>query len=102
MKNGTELLLHEPVFSISRIGFAMPQGEVRLSATASEPGLKRAEIENRDGPQVQAALMEHLNVVADLRIDAALLNRLLADSDAGRSSPANRCTRAPRVYQARR
>jgi uncharacterized protein YdgA (DUF945 family) len=79
-KSGIELLLHEPIISISRMGFAMPEGELRLSATASEPGLKREDIENRDGPQFQAALIEHLNVVADLRIDATLLNRLLADS----------------------
>jgi uncharacterized protein YdgA (DUF945 family) len=79
-KGGIELLLHEPIISISRVGFAMPEGELRLSATASEPGLKREDIENRDGPQFQAALIEHLNVVADLRVDAALLNRLLADS----------------------
>jgi uncharacterized protein YdgA (DUF945 family) len=79
-KSGIELLLHEPIIAISRVGFAMPEGELRLSATASEPGLKREDIENRDGPQFQAALIEHLNVVADLRIDAALLTRLLADS----------------------
>jgi Bacterial protein of unknown function (DUF945) len=79
-KNGIELLLHEPIISISRVGFVMPEGELRLSATASEPGLKREDIENRDGPQFQAALIEHLNVVADLRIDAALLTRLLANN----------------------
>ncbi len=80
-KSVIELLLHEPVISVSRMGFAMSEGELRLSATASEPGLKREDIENRDGPQFQAALMEHLNVVADLRIDAALFNRLLGSSE---------------------
>jgi uncharacterized protein YdgA (DUF945 family) len=74
-KNGIELLLHEPVLNISRIGFAMPEGELRLSATASAPGLKR---EDFDGAPLQSALMQHLNVVADLRIDAALATRLLA------------------------
>ena len=74
-KGGIELLLHEPVLNVSHIGFAMPEGELRLSATASVPGLKR---EDLDGPQVQASLMQHVNVVADLRIDAALATRLMA------------------------
>jgi uncharacterized protein YdgA (DUF945 family) len=76
-KNGIELLLHEPVLNISRIGFTMPEGELRLSATASAPGLKREDV---DGAQLQPALIQHLNVVADLRIDAALATRLLAGS----------------------
>jgi uncharacterized protein YdgA (DUF945 family) len=76
-KNGIELLLHDPVLNISRIGFAMPEGELRLSATASAPGLKR---EDFDGAPLQPALLQHLNVVADLRIDAALATRLLTNS----------------------
>jgi uncharacterized protein YdgA (DUF945 family) len=74
-KNGIELLLHEPVLNITRIGFTMPEGELRFSAKASAPGLKR---EDLDGPQLQGTLMEHLNVVADLRIDTALATRLMA------------------------
>jgi uncharacterized protein YdgA (DUF945 family) len=74
-KNFIELLLHEPVVNVSRIGFRMPEGELKFSATASAPGLKR---EDLDGPQVQGALMEHLNVIADIRIDAALATRLMA------------------------
>jgi uncharacterized protein YdgA (DUF945 family) len=76
-KNGMELLLHDPVLNISRIGFSMPEGELRLSATASAPGLKR---EDFDGAALQPALMQHLNVAADLRIDGALATRLLAGS----------------------
>ncbi|HEY4338892.1 MAG TPA: YdgA family protein [Steroidobacteraceae bacterium] len=76
-KNGIELLLHEPVLNISHIGFVMPEGELRLSATASAPGLTQ---EDLDGPRFQAALMQHLNVGADVRIDAALATRLLANN----------------------
>ncbi len=76
-KDGIELLLHEPVLNISRIGFAMPEGELRFSATISAPGLKREELE---GSALQAALVQHLDVVADLRVDAALATRLLADN----------------------
>jgi uncharacterized protein YdgA (DUF945 family) len=75
--NGVELLLHEPVVNISRIGFTMPEGELRLSASVSVPGLKREDIE---GPQFPAGLIQHLNVVADLRVDAALLTKLLEKS----------------------
>jgi len=76
-KNGIELLLQEPVLKISRIGFAMPEGELRFSATVSAPGLTREELE---GSALQAALVQHLDVVADLRVDAALVTRLLADN----------------------
>jgi uncharacterized protein YdgA (DUF945 family) len=76
-KDFIELLLHEPVLNISRIGFRMPEGELRFSATASAPGLKR---EDLDGAQVRPALMQHLSVVADIRIDVALLTRLMADN----------------------
>lgn len=75
--NAIDLLVHEPVVNISHIGFTMPEGEFRLSARASAPGLKREEL---DGPGIQAALVQHLNVVADVHIDTALLNRLLASS----------------------
>jgi uncharacterized protein YdgA (DUF945 family) len=79
MKKGiVELLLHEPVLNISHIGFAMPEGALSFSATASAPGLKREDLE---APQPQAALMQHLHVVADIRIDAALATRLMAGSE---------------------
>lgn len=76
-KDLVELLLHEPVLNISRIGFRMPEGELRFSATMTAPGLKREDLE---GPQFQGALMQHLNVVADIRVDAALVTRLMADN----------------------
>jgi uncharacterized protein YdgA (DUF945 family) len=70
-----ELLLHEPLLNISHLGFTMPEGTLAFSAMASAPGLKREDLE---GPQVQAALMQHLKLVADVRIDAALASRLMA------------------------
>jgi uncharacterized protein YdgA (DUF945 family) len=76
-QSAIELLLHDPVLNISRLGFTMPEGDLRLSAMASAPGLKR---EDLDGAPLQMTLMQHLNVVADLRIDAALATRLLASS----------------------
>jgi len=74
-KGFTDLLVHEPVVNISDIGFSMPEGSLKFSATASVPGIKREELE---GQPMQAALMQHLNLVADLRIDTALLTRLMA------------------------
>ena len=41
------------------------------------PGLKR---EDLDGSYAHSALMQHLDVAADLRIDVALITRLLANS----------------------
>jgi uncharacterized protein YdgA (DUF945 family) len=76
-KDAMELLVHDPVMNISQLAFSMPEGALRLSAKVSAPGLTR---EDLDGPQLQPALLQHLNVVADLRIDTGLLTRLLASN----------------------
>ncbi len=71
---GLALAAHEPVLNIERIGFAAPEGEFRVSAKLAIPGLSQQELQ---GPAAMAALMMHLDVTADLRIDAPLLDKLL-------------------------
>jgi uncharacterized protein YdgA (DUF945 family) len=77
--NGVELLLHDPVLELPRIGFAMPEGEFLLSVKASAHGFTRAEI---DGPagELKSAIAKHVQASADLRIDTALLDKLLDTS----------------------
>jgi uncharacterized protein YdgA (DUF945 family) len=74
-EHSADLLTHDPVIEIPRIGFAMPEGEARFSAKFSAPGLTADELQ---GPTLQMALLKHLQVAADLAIDAALLDKLLS------------------------
>jgi uncharacterized protein YdgA (DUF945 family) len=80
-EHGIDVLLHDPVLEIPRIGFVMPEGEARLSARLSAPGLTREELQ---GPALAAAILRHLQAQADLTIDAALLDKMLsANQNAG-------------------
>lgn len=74
-EHGIDVLSHDPVLEIPRIGFAMPEGEARLSARLSAPGLTREELQ---GPTLPATILRHLQAEADLGIDAALLDKLLS------------------------
>jgi uncharacterized protein YdgA (DUF945 family) len=72
---GAEVLLHDPVLDIHKLSFAMPEGSFLLSARISAPGLAPADLQ---WPAAIAALQQHANVTADLRIDNGLLQKLLA------------------------
>lgn len=74
---GLELASHQPVLNIERIGFAAPEGEFRASGKLTVPGLSQQDLQS---PAAMAALMMHLDVTADLRIDAPLLDQLLVAS----------------------
>jgi uncharacterized protein YdgA (DUF945 family) len=76
-ERGLDVLLHDPVIEVPRIGFVMPEGEMHLSAKVSAPGLTREELQ---GPALKAAILQHLQAQADLRVDAALMDRLLSAS----------------------
>ena len=77
--NGVELLLHDPVLELPRIGFAMTEGELLISLKASAHGFTRAEIDGPPG-ELKSAIARHLQAAADLRIDTALLDKLLDTS----------------------
>ncbi|MGH8139226.1 MAG: YdgA family protein [Steroidobacteraceae bacterium] len=78
-KDGVEMLLHDPEFDISRIGFVMPEGEFRLSAKATAPGLKREDFQGPAAVTV-AAIARHLELAADMHADTALVEKLLQDT----------------------
>lgn len=80
--NGVEILLRDPVIEMPRIGFTMPEGALLVSIKASAHGLTRAEL---DGPveQMRMALVKHLQASADLRVDTALLDKLLDSTGKG-------------------
>jgi uncharacterized protein YdgA (DUF945 family) len=74
-KDGIEVLVHDPVIEISRIGFVMPEGELNFSAKFAAPGLKREDVTTA-GPAMTAALVQHLQAQADIRVDTDLLDKL--------------------------
>ena len=80
LKTGAvELLIHDPVLELPRIGFAMSEGELLISVKASAHGFTRDEVDGPPGA-LRAALAKHLQASANLRIDTALLDKLLDTS----------------------
>jgi uncharacterized protein YdgA (DUF945 family) len=80
--DGVEILLHDPVFEMPRIGFAMAEGELLISIKTVLHGLTRNEMEGSPN-DVRGALAKHLQASADVRIDTALLDKLLNSSGKG-------------------
>jgi uncharacterized protein YdgA (DUF945 family) len=80
--DGVEILLRDPVFELPRIGFAMPEGELLVSITASFHGLTRNEIEG-SANDAKVALAKHLQASANVRIDTTLLDKLLDSTGKG-------------------
>ena len=80
--SGIEILLRDPVIEMPRIGFTMPEGALLVSIKASAHNLTRAELEG-SVDELRMALMKHLQASADLRIDTALLDKLLDSSGKG-------------------
>lgn len=76
-RDGMELLLHEPILEIPHLGFQTADGQFSLSLKLSAPGLTREDLK---GPAPLASLIPHLNAVADLRVDTALLDSLFQDT----------------------
>jgi len=79
---GVELLLHDLVINISRIGFVTPEGEMRIAARIATSGLKREDF-SKSAPEMMAAVMPHIQATADLAIDVALLAKLTAGNPRG-------------------
>ena len=79
---GVDLLLHDLVFSISRIGFVTPDGELKIAAKFTTSGLTREDF-SKSGPAMMTAVIPHLQATADLAIDVGLLAKLTAGSPRG-------------------
>ncbi len=77
---GVEILVRDPVLVIHKVSFSMPEGSFLFSARLSSPGLTRAQLQ---WPAAIAALKEHGEVAADLRVGNGLVQKLLraASSD---------------------
>ena len=80
--SGTDILTHAPVLELPRIGFTTPDGELLMSIKASMPGVTHSDIDV--SPQLLgAALVKHLQASLDVRIDTALLDKLLDSTGKG-------------------
>lgn len=73
--DGIDLLLHDPVIEVPHFDYATPEGAFSLSARVAAPGLKRADFEQQR-PALIAALIQHLQAKADIRVDTGLLDKL--------------------------
>ncbi len=80
--DGVDILVHEPVLSMPRIGFTTPDGELLVSLKMTAPGITRADL---DVPSqaLGFALVKHLQGILDVRVDTALLDKLLDSSGRG-------------------
>ncbi len=78
---GVEILVHDPVIQIQSLAFAMPEGEFHLAASVAAHGIRREDLAG--GMASLLALTQHLDVAADLKIDAALLSKLVGSTAQG-------------------
>jgi uncharacterized protein YdgA (DUF945 family) len=80
--SGTEILAHDPVLEMPRIGFTTPDGELLVSLKATLPGITRADLDVAPD-LLKVALVKHLQASLDVRIDTALLDKLLDSTGKG-------------------
>jgi uncharacterized protein YdgA (DUF945 family) len=82
--SGVDILLHDPVIDVQHTGFTTPDGELLLSLKATMPGVTRADLDF--SPQIlMATAVKFLQASADVRVDTALLDKLLDSSGSGDS-----------------
>jgi uncharacterized protein YdgA (DUF945 family) len=80
--DGFEILLRDPVFEMPRIALTMPEGELLMSLKAHVQGLTRTDLDG-SAAAMQKAFAKHVQASADLRIDTALLDKLLDSTGKG-------------------
>jgi uncharacterized protein YdgA (DUF945 family) len=82
--SGVDLLAHDPILDVRNTGFTTPDGELVLSLKATLPGITRADLDVN--PQLlTGAVLKFLQASVDVRIDTALLDKLLDSSGRGDS-----------------
>jgi uncharacterized protein YdgA (DUF945 family) len=82
---GIDILAHDPVIDVQHTGFTTPDGELVLSIKAAAPGITRADLDLNNPQRLIAAAVKFLQASADVRIDTALLDKLLDSSGKGDS-----------------
>ena len=85
---GVDLLVKEPVVDITHLGFAMPEGALDISLKASMPGVTKEELQGGALDAVKTALVKHLQMSTDIRIDTAMLDKLLESTGKGENAAA--------------
>ncbi len=78
---GVELLVHDPVIQIQSLAFAMPEGEFHLAASLAAHGVRRQDLVG--GLAGLIGLVRYLDASVDLRIDDALLTKLVGSNAQG-------------------
>ena len=80
--SGVDILLHDPVIDIRHAGFTAPDGELVLSIKATMPGVSREDLDISPQTLIRTAT-KHLQASAEVRIDTALLDKLLDSAGNG-------------------
>jgi uncharacterized protein YdgA (DUF945 family) len=80
--SGIDILLHDPVLDVEHTGFTTPDGEFVLSIKAALPGITRDDV-SVNPELLLAATLKFLQASVDVRIDTALLDKLLDSSGKG-------------------
>lgn len=84
---GVDLLVKEPVVDITHLGFALPEGALDISLKASMPGVTKEELQG-EANAIKTAFVKHLQLSANIRIDTAMLDKLLESSGKGETTAA--------------
>lgn len=84
---GVDLLVKEPVVEITHLGFAIPEGALDISLKASMPGVTKEELQGETNA-VKMAVVKHLQMSSDIRIDTAMLDKLLESTGKGENAAA--------------
>jgi uncharacterized protein YdgA (DUF945 family) len=72
-RSGSELLTHDPVFSLDRFSFTTPEGEPRLSARVAFKGVKPEDIANPFG--FPLGLIPRIDANGELSVPVALVDK---------------------------
>jgi uncharacterized protein YdgA (DUF945 family) len=84
---GVDILVKEPVVDITHLGFALPEGALDISLEASMPGVTKGELQG-EADAIKTAVVKHLQLSANIRIDTAMLDKLLESSGKGETTAA--------------
>jgi uncharacterized protein YdgA (DUF945 family) len=79
---GLQILGHEPVIELPRVGFKTADGDVMLSVKLEAPGITPADVSG-DPKTLALTLPKFLQATINARIDDTLLNKLLQQTMSG-------------------
>lgn len=77
---GLQILGHEPVIDIPRVGFKTPDGDLMLSVKLAAPGITPTDVSNADPKTLALTVPKFLQATINISVDSALFDKLLQQS----------------------